>query len=60
MVKQKKRPLNESTKINKKIPFKKDEKIEFEFKSNDVGKVSLVPISILFIKILFLDFKNYS
>ena len=35
-------PLDKNTKANKKLPFKKDEKIEFESKSHDVGKVSLI------------------
>ncbi|CAF0906528.1 unnamed protein product [Adineta steineri] len=41
----KKIPLNKTTKINKKIIFKKDDTIEFEFKTNDVGKISKVILS---------------
>jgi hypothetical protein len=35
-------PLNKTTKTNKKVAFKTDDKIEFELKTNDVGKVSLL------------------
>ncbi len=35
-------PLDKITKINKRISFKKDEKIEFEFKNHDVGKVNFI------------------
>jgi hypothetical protein len=38
----KKLPLNKTTKTNKKVAFKTDDKIEFELKTNDVGKVSLL------------------
>ncbi|CAF0916685.1 unnamed protein product [Adineta steineri] len=41
----KKIPLNKTTKINKKMIFKKDDTIEFEFKTNDVGKISKVILS---------------
>ena len=35
-------PLDETTKTNKTTPFNKDEKIEFEFKTHDVGKVRFI------------------
>ena len=32
-------PLDETSKMNKKTSFKREEKSEFEFKTHDVGKV---------------------
>lgn len=40
----KKLALNENSKVNKKVSFKKNEKIDLEFKTNDVGKVSVISI----------------
>lgn len=47
-------PLDETTKTNKTTPFKKDEKIEFDLKTQDVGKVrSISPISPLVSPLLY-------
>ena len=37
----KKMPLNEITKTIKNVSIKKNDKIDYEFKTNDVGKVCL-------------------
>ncbi|CAF2254000.1 unnamed protein product [Rotaria magnacalcarata] len=37
--------LNETTKTNKNTPIKKNDKVEYEFKTNDVGKISKIVLS---------------